>query len=434
MTQIEIFKAGKQTSNSGHTTDFTADTLRAAAVSYNAKVAEGGDTFKAPLVIGHPKDDAPAYGWVEKLVYNEDTGTLLAEPGSVDEGLKTLVNEGKYKKVSASFYTPDSASNPAKEGFFLRHLGFLGAMAPAVKGLKAVSFSDDSAGILSFGDYDDVQQAGLMRSLRDWILGKFGQDEADKALPGYTVLSLEVAAALPEAEACAATPTFSEAAVAVVAVEATAPVVAAVAADAPTAEAVGAAAAELVPEVAVAAVAAPAADFAEAAGTVDTPVVQVAAVAAKAAAPAAPTFDFAEKEAQIAAREAELADREQALRDTEIDNFCEGLIADGRVVPGLKNTVSTLLKTLGCIGSIDFAEGEQKPAAELLKDLLTALPKAVHYGEVATDVSGPAPERMDFTVAPGYTVSTEDLAKLQKAKAYMAAHPELTLIQAYSKI
>ncbi|MDQ2823579.1 MAG: hypothetical protein M3Y65_24905 [Pseudomonadota bacterium] len=425
MTQIEIFKAGVQTSNSGHTTDFTADTLRAAAVSYNAKVAEGGDTFKAPLVIGHPTHDAPAYGWVEKLVYNEDTGTLLAEPGSVDEGLKTLVNDGKYKKVSASFYTPDSASNPAKEGFFLRHLGFLGAMAPAVKGLKAVSFSDANDGIVSFGDYDDVQQAGLMRSLRDWILGKFGQDEADKALPGYTVLSLEVAAALPET-ACDVMPAFSEAAPAEVAIQVA--VVAELAA-ALAAEAV-VPAAEPVAEPAVA----PAADFAEAAGTVDTPVVQVAAVAVQAATLAAPTFDFAEKEAQIAAREAELAEREQVLRDAEIENFCEGLIADGRVVPGLKNTVSTLFKTLRHVGSIDFAEGEQKPAAELLKDLLTALPKAVHYGEVATDVSGPAPAHMDFTVAPGYTVSTEGLAQLQKAQAYMAAHPECSLIQACSKI
>jgi hypothetical protein len=380
MTHIEIFKVGKQTCSAGKTTEFTADTLRAAAASYNAMVAEGGDTFKAPLVIGHPRDDAPAYGWVEKLAFNEETETLLAEPGSVDEGLKTLVKEGKYKRVSASFYTPDAPSNPAKEGFFLRHLGFLGAMAPAVKGLKAVSFSDADEGVVSFGE--DDKSAGVLQRLVNFVAKQFGQGQADAILFGEEV------------------------------------------ADAPAAEPETAAPAEAVT------IKAPPTDFAEPA----TPVGQDAAVETAAQAPVTPAIDFAEVEAKLAARETELAEREEAVRAAEIENFCEGLIADGRVVPGLKNTVTTLLKTLGQAGSIDFAEGEQKPAADLLKELLSSLPKAVHYGEVATDVTGPAPEQIDFAVAPGYTVSTEDMERLRKAKAYQAAHPELTLIQAYSKI
>lgn len=377
MSLIEIFKAGKQTSSSGKSVELTVDDLQKIADNYNEKVAEGGDTYKAPLVIGHPTADAPAYGWAASLSVDRDAGKLLATPERVDEGLKGLVAEGKYTRVSASLYTPDSPHSPAKDGYFLRHIGFLGAMAPAVKGLKAVSFSDAEEGVLSFGD-EEAKTAGVLQRLVNFVAKQFGKDQADAIMFGET-------AEAPATEPAAAAP-------------------------APAAEA------------------APAAPAEPATGT---PVGQEAAPAAAAPSRVA---DFAEQEAQLASKAAELADRENALLDAEIENFAETLITSGRVLPVSKSAVTTLFKTLSAAGSIDFAEGEQRPAADVFKDLLNSLPPVVTFKEVATDESGPAPGELDFAIAPGYTADPDEVAKVSKAKALVAQNPELTLIQAYSRI
>ena len=408
MNQIEIFKVGPQTSNSGATTEFTADTLRAAASTYNAKIAEGGDTFKAPLVIGHPTDTAPAYGWIDSLAYDEASGTLLATPSQVNEGLKTLVAAGAYKKVSASFYTPESPANPAKEGFFLRHLGFLGAMAPAVKGLQAVSFSDAADGVVSFGDAEDEAVVGTLQKIMELVKGALGLVKADVAED----------AAEPVIEPVAGAIKFNEAAELVVVAE---PVVAA----------------EPIGEAAVVAPAAvgtptetPGASFAEAPAepavmSEPTPVVQVAT--------ARPAADFAEAEARIASKEAELASREAAVKTLEIESFCEGLITSGRLLPVAKTTVTTLLQTLGNPGSVEFAEGS-KTAADMLKEFLSSLPKMVEFSEVAAEQKALPVAKLDFAVAEGHTVNPEQLEQYMKARSFMHANPGTSIANAYKNI
>ncbi len=51
-----------------------------------------------------------------------------------------MVKAGRFKSRSASFYHPDNPNNPKPGVYYLRHVGFLGAQPPAVKGLKAVEF------------------------------------------------------------------------------------------------------------------------------------------------------------------------------------------------------------------------------------------------------------------------------------------------------
>ena len=401
MNQIEIFKAGRQTSNSGATTEFTADTLRAAASTYNAKIASGGDSFKAPLVIGHPTDVAPAYGWIDSLAYDEASGTLLATPSQVNEGLKTLVAAGAYKKVSASFYTPESPANPAKEGFFLRHLGFLGAMAPAVKGLQPVSFSDAADGVVSFGDAEDEAVVGTLQKIMELVKGALGLVKADVAED----------AAKPVVEAAAGAIKFAEAVEPVVAIGE--PVI-----DAAVVE----------PAAVETPIEAPAASFAEAPAepvvvSEPTPVIQVAA----------PAADFAEAEARIASKEAELASREAAVKALEIESFCESLITSGRLLPVAKTTVTTLLQTLGNPGSVEFAEGG-KTAADMLKEFLSSLPKTVEFSEVAAEQKALPIAKLDFAVAEGHTVNPEQLEQYMKAKAFMHANPGTSIADAYKNI
>ncbi|WP_211296639.1 hypothetical protein [Neisseria iguanae] len=52
---------------------------------------------EAPLVIGHPKTDAPAYGWVGGL--QADGGVLSADFAQMDDDFVGLVQSGRYKKV-----------------------------------------------------------------------------------------------------------------------------------------------------------------------------------------------------------------------------------------------------------------------------------------------------------------------------------------------
>ncbi|STZ63801.1 Uncharacterised protein [Moraxella lacunata] len=148
--QHEIFIAGTRADNSGKEVTITPDDLNAIANGYNPSFHE------APIVIGHPDDNAPAYGWVKSLSAKGDK--LYAEFGEMDEGFVGLVKSGRYKKLSASFYPPKHPSNPKPDNWYLRHIGFLGALPPAVKGLSPVSFNDNTDGIVSFGELTEGEK------------------------------------------------------------------------------------------------------------------------------------------------------------------------------------------------------------------------------------------------------------------------------------
>lgn len=175
---------------SGAVLNFSEADLAASAAAYDPQLHE------APIVVGHPKHDAPAYGWVKTL--SAQDGALFAEPEQIDPAFSELVTAGRFKKISASFYSPDSAANPVPGVYYLRHVGFLGAQPPAVKGLRAVEFADADEGVVEFSEWDDRINAGLWRNLRDWLIGKFGLEEADKAIRGWEVQSLQEAAIEPE--------------------------------------------------------------------------------------------------------------------------------------------------------------------------------------------------------------------------------------------
>lgn len=148
MNKIKIFKAGKHTSMEGDTIDYTPEMLQKCVACYAENV------HQAPLVLGHPKHDDPAYGWVEKLELDKDN-VLWAYAKQVDVSFAESVNAGKHNKVSASFYLPDSPQNPVKGSLYLRHVGFLGGQVPAVKGLGSVQFAENENGTASFSETFD---------------------------------------------------------------------------------------------------------------------------------------------------------------------------------------------------------------------------------------------------------------------------------------
>lgn len=59
MAKIEIFRTGTHTAMDGVARTFGDAELQAIAAGYSQAV------YDAPVVVGHPKQDAPAYGWLE---------------------------------------------------------------------------------------------------------------------------------------------------------------------------------------------------------------------------------------------------------------------------------------------------------------------------------------------------------------------------------
>ena len=148
---FQIFRAGRVISSRGEELTFTDADLRYIASAYDFQVQKAA----APLVLGHPEDNQPSYGRVNKLI--SDGGCLFAH-ATVSDGLVTAVRAGRYKKVSASFYNPEASNNPTPGSWSLRHVGFLGAQPPAVKGMQPLHFAESSRQpYASFADANDFQ-------------------------------------------------------------------------------------------------------------------------------------------------------------------------------------------------------------------------------------------------------------------------------------
>ena len=151
-------------------------------------------------MVGHPSTDAPAYGHVAALAHAG--GALEATPELVNAEFAAQVQAQAYTGVSACFWRPQAPGNPVPGVYYLRHVGFLGAVPPAIMGMRPPAFAADqlarysapACDLVEFSAWDDVSNASLWRGLRDWLLGKFGQADADAALPGYLVQSVERAA------------------------------------------------------------------------------------------------------------------------------------------------------------------------------------------------------------------------------------------------
>jgi hypothetical protein len=129
--KIEIFKTGTHKPMKGDPRSFSVSDLDTIVAKNVGR--------EVPLVVGHPKIDDPAYGWAKS--FSREGDILFAEIIEIDPEFEELVKAGKYKNVSI-YLNPDNT---------LRHIGFLGAVPPAVKGLKSVTFSESDEGDC-FGD------------------------------------------------------------------------------------------------------------------------------------------------------------------------------------------------------------------------------------------------------------------------------------------
>ncbi|HOW51761.1 MAG TPA: hypothetical protein PLV42_06930 [bacterium] len=328
---VAIFKTGTHTDFKGKVHTVTADDLEKTVTNYSA-----GD-HAAPVVIGHPKLNGPAFGWVKEL---KTVGNVLwAKLDKVQEDFKGIVQEGRYQKISASFYADGG----------LRHVGFLGATPPAIKGLPEIAFNE-AAGETTFEfadtDYRAHYKLGtvarIFRAFREYIIEKDGADKADKIVGNWDI---DYLAAPPPPEepknGMYAEPENTNT-------------------EGPMDEK----------------------KLKELQDQITEQGRQIA--------------DFSEKQKTLEAENKALKDEKaKAQSDAarkEHKDFCDALVKEGKLTPAMSNKIVEFMGVLGAAGSIDFAEGdktEKKEALGEFKGFLKALPKVVDFSEHAvTDLAG----------------------------------------------
>jgi hypothetical protein len=174
---IEVFSGGVQRDSNGRLHDGDA-LIDKAVAGFDAAYHE------PPHVLGHPSDDSPSWGWVSAVKAGERDGlkTLLVKSRQVVPEFEEGVKSGQYKKRSAAFY-PDGR---------LRHVGWLGAMPPAVKGLADVQFDDgnDEAIVFEFAEIRPWTWGAIARTfrrLREYFIEKEGAERADQLIPEWNI-------------------------------------------------------------------------------------------------------------------------------------------------------------------------------------------------------------------------------------------------------
>ena len=182
---VEGLRPGTFTDGMGNTYNFAPSDLQAIAEGYDPAV------FKAPVVIGHPKVNHPAWGWIDRAFVN-DNGRLCLEYSAADPAFSEAVRKEHYKKVSLSLFQPRSPANPTPGRLAIRHLGYLGAAAPAITGLKNADFNGSDEGVIEFSLPERTPEAGLLHELMGWIKsrlpvsGNVVADDAAQSLPADT--------------------------------------------------------------------------------------------------------------------------------------------------------------------------------------------------------------------------------------------------------
>lgn len=310
----------------------------------------------APVVVGHPATDAPAFARVDAIRRVGDR--LQAKIRDVAAPFRDAVEQGYY-----------SGRSIAISGGQLRHLGFLGGRAPAVPGLSPTQFAAAPETVLAFASGADMALgdgwtardamrsialtiARIARGMRERIIAANDIETADEAIPSWDIEHLQrLADDLREDDA----------------------------------------------------------------GAVYARPPEETAVTGTATDPAPDAADLAARAAALDAREARLRAAEGVrIADAALDAHVQA----GRVLPAERAGLAALLASLpGDETTIAFAAPEgggevrEKPRA-VLERFLVGLPKRVEYAELAGGAIPPSP--------PGSSGSEDHASIAAEARVLMS--------------
>lgn len=347
---LAVFAPGTHTAMDGRTITFTTENCIDLANSYDPSVSE------APFVIGHPSLTAPAYGWAERLEFRD--GIVYAAPRQVNPAFAEAFNAGSYKKRSLSIYQPDSPGNPKPGHFYARHVGFLGAVPPGVKGLPDAQFAEASGdnGPLEFAlPWEADNLASLFQSIRDWVIQEKDIEQADSIIPQWRIQSI-LDSATDDRKSSISPLAYAEE------------------------------------------------------NNVDPN--QTTTVTAE---------ELAGRETALAKREEKLRVAEEAAKQRDakvrrdaVVSYADGLVKAGSILPRQKNTVVEVLLSLDST-PLSFADGDatvNKTPEELLRDVLSQRPKVVDFREK----TGTADEPVDFADASALATAAQNYQAEQAEK------------------
>lgn len=182
---IEVFRAGTHTDSKGRSCTFTEADLDQMV----SNLALGA----APAVLGHPKHNDPAYAWVKPDGAKREGNSLFVKFEDIHPAFEAGVNSGAYRNRSVSVFQDKDA------GWRMRHVGWLGAAAPAIDGLTPLDYSAEvDAHEFDAEDWDIGYALGdtaeLLRGLREQLIADKGIEAADAALPNWRIQSVADAA------------------------------------------------------------------------------------------------------------------------------------------------------------------------------------------------------------------------------------------------
>ncbi len=115
----EIFKAGDYGEKGSYT-----------AADLDRIVANFSSEDQTPIVVGHPENDSPAWGWLSEV--KRQGNVLLGRVGELHKDFEAALAEKKFKNRSVRIAHTEAGPK-------LLHLGFLGAVLPRVEGLKTTA-------------------------------------------------------------------------------------------------------------------------------------------------------------------------------------------------------------------------------------------------------------------------------------------------------
>lgn len=180
---VEIFRAGTHTDAKGR--EFKASTADLDQIVTNHALG------RAPAVLGHPKDNDPAYAWVDGL--RRDGDSLFAKFADINPAFDDGVALGSYRNRSIKIVRDKAA------GLRLWHVGWLGAQPPAIDGLSPTAVQFAAADLAEDYEFSQVEDAAasltwaldgvgrLLRGLREHVIEQDGADVADRVLPSWQI-------------------------------------------------------------------------------------------------------------------------------------------------------------------------------------------------------------------------------------------------------
>lgn len=382
----EIFKAGTHTDHYGRKITKTIADIDELIKNFNEKNPD------VPIVIGHPKVNSPAFGWVEKLKRKGDT--LLASFKKVAPEFAEWVDKGLYQTRSISLYGDNT----------LRHVGWLGAQPPAIKGLAEYQFAENEDitifnfseavdcelktengnGQFSFADplnasnqaqinFKFTTLAQILSSLREFLIDKYDIETADNVIRSWRLEDLRhIDTQDKEAVASYCEAIFNP-------------------------------------------------PYKENILKIDNPkeqkkpenpeIIQNFSEVEKA---------FQEKDDEIEQLRQELEAERAEKRKADYTQFAEQLVDSGNITPAQKSTVIDLMEVCGQSGTYDFAEGDEKSVLNRFKDLLNNC-KQIEFAEIA---------RKDCTDLKDKTIDFSDPEKAANLIAVTAREKGISEIEA----